>query len=243
MIALSHPFDAVIFDMDGTLLDTEAAFRTIVFEVCTEMGFEMTSDVHGRIVGSSHEATAQLLVETFGDNFDYENFDAKCRATMHVMLADNVPVKAGAVELLGALKALDIPLAVATSSRANHAMSHLDRAGVLPFFDTIVTRDDVVHPKPHPEPYLMAAERLGVAPEHCVAFEDSFSGVRAAHAAGMRTVMVPDLVTPSDDVAALCVAVLESLAHAHDHLVAAPRASRHRLQAPLQASEREPSET
>lgn len=96
---------------------------------------------------------------------------------------------------------------------------------MIELFDTIVTRDDVTNPKPHPEPYLTAAARLGVDPAHCVAFEDSVSGVRAAHAAGMRTVMVPDLVHPSDEVAALCVAVLETLAHAHDHLVSAPRAA------------------
>jgi beta-phosphoglucomutase-like phosphatase (HAD superfamily) len=140
-------------------------------------------------------------------------------------MADAVPVKSGAVELVTALRELDVPLAVATSSRSHHALSHLKAAGVIDFFDTIVTRDDVVNPKPHPEPYLTAAGRLRVDPVHCVAFEDSVSGVRAAHAAGMRTVMVPDLIHPSEDIAALCVAVLESLAHAHEHLVSAPRSA------------------
>jgi beta-phosphoglucomutase-like phosphatase (HAD superfamily) len=78
-----------------------------------------------------------------------------------------------------------------------------------------VTRDDVVHPKPHPEPYLTAASRLGVEPERCLALEDSFSGVRAAHAAGMQTVMVPDLVVPTDEIHALGISVMESLVHVH----------------------------
>lgn len=236
MSPLAQPFDAVIFDMDGTLLDTEAVFKAIVYEVCGEMGYPMTDLIHGRMVGSSHEATAALLIETFGAEFAYEVFDQKCRTSMHAHLASAgaIPVKQGAAELLVALRELDVPLAVATSSRANHALNHLEAAGLIGHFDTIVTRDDVTNPKPHPEPYLTAAQRLKVEPVHCVAFEDSIAGVRAAHAAGMRTVMVPDLITPSSDIAALCVAVLETLAHAHEHLVSAPRTA-NSLQKHLQA--------
>ena len=80
-------------------------------------------------------------------------------------------------------------------------------------FDTVVTRDDVVNPKPHPEPYLTAAARLGVDPLVCLALEDSHSGVRAAHAAGMQTIMVPDLVHPSEEIRALGIAIMESLDH------------------------------
>src|SRR5690606_17771151 len=102
----------------------------------------------------------------------------------------------------------------ATSSRKPHATEHLGRAGIIKRFGAIVTREDVTHPKPHPEPYLTAASRLKVAPRRCLAFEDSHAGVRAAHAAGMQTVMVPDLVRPTDEIAELCVAVLDSLNHA-----------------------------
>lgn len=213
---LSRRFEAAVFVMDGTLLDTETVFRSIVFEVCTTLGFEMTDTVHRAIVGSSHEATEKLLVETYGPGFPYPLFDEMCRSHMHRRVSDApIPLKPGAGELVAALKAHGLPIAVATSSRRAHAQAHLEGAGIWGHFDTIVTRDDVVHPKPHPEPYLTAARRLGQAPENCLAFEDSLSGVRAAHAAGMRTIMVPDLVQPTSDVQALCHAVIDSLEHAH----------------------------
>lgn len=221
-----RPFSAVVFDLDGTLLDTELVFKEIVYGVCERLGFEMTPDIHLSMVGSSNEVSSRLLAEAYGVSFPFAMFDQHCRAQMHERMAEMVPVKTGVHELLDELAARRIPAAIATSSGANHALKHLGTAGLLDRFVTIVTRDDVVDPKPHPEPYLTAAARLGINPVDCLAVEDSRAGVQAAHAAGMQTVMVPDLVGPTDEIVQLCAAVLDSLHHLREAaFMPAPTAS------------------
>jgi beta-phosphoglucomutase-like phosphatase (HAD superfamily) len=112
---------------------------------------------------------------------------------------------------LDALRAAECPMAIVTSSSLRTANAHLELAGIRHRFETLLTRDDVARGKPNPDLYLLAASRFGLKPEACVAVEDSNHGVAAAHAAGAITIMVPDMVTPTDESRARCAAVVPDL--------------------------------
>jgi len=203
--------DAVIFDMDGVLIDTEKLYRQASFEAAEALGFVMTDEIHRQTVGLPGDVAERLVAERLGPDFPYVEFDARWRTHLQNTLAGGVPHKPGAADLLIGLVESRMPIAVATSTDRDAAHRHLEKAGLRHHFEVIVTRDDVINAKPAPDPYLLAAERLGVPPRRCLAIEDSHNGVRAAHAAGMQTVMVPDLLPPTPEIEALCVAVLAEL--------------------------------
>lgn len=205
------PLQAVVFDMDGLLLDTETMFREVARAVCSELGFEMLDDIHLSMIGLPAERGEAVLRERFGTSFPLDRYRTGCRTLFRDRCRVEVPVKSGAQDILERLETLGIPTAVATSTARAPALDHLRRAGLLGLFRTVVTRDDVSRGKPDPDPFLLAASRLGVDPRHCLALEDSHNGIRAAHAAGMHVVMVPDLLPPTDEIAGLCAAVMPDL--------------------------------
>ena len=129
-----------------------------------------------------------------------------------------VALKTGVIEMLDHLDAVGAPRAVATSSRMRSVETHLGHAGLLGRFDAFITAESVTHGKPHPEPYLKAAAALGMDPRDCIALEDSHNGVRAAAAAGMMTIMVPDMLEPNDEMRGLCVRIAQDLHEVRDLL-------------------------
>lgn len=186
-------FDAVFFDLDGTLIDTETIALASGLAAFAAVGQDVTPAFMHGLVGKA-EPQADAIIRAAFPALDFAAFALAWREGFHRGLDDDVPLKPFAVELL---TMLTLPKALVTSTGRDGAHFKLGRAGLSHHFQTVVTFHDVTAPKPEPEPYLLAAERLGVDPARCVVFEDSDIGAEAAHRAGCIVVQVPD-VMPTD---------------------------------------------
>lgn len=208
---LRGPVEAVIFDMDGLLIDSEAIYLQGMMGAARALGREMSVEFCHSMVGVPGDECNVMIEGLYGEGFDIKEFRVHLSAHVRQAMAERVPIKPGVIELLDFLVERDLPRAVASSARRATIEHHLGRAGLLPRFTTYAGRDDVVKAKPAPDIYLEAARRLGVRPERCVAFEDSSIGLTAAHAAGMMAFIVPDILPPTPEAEAKCVAVLPDL--------------------------------
>ena len=208
---LPRPVRGVVFDMDGLLVDTETVFRDAMIEVSRRHGHDLPPEVFLRMVGLPREGSRLVAMSHFGNDFDYEPWIGEVSDAAHARLQVGVTVKTGVLELLDHLEVANIPRAVATSSGHATVELQLGRNGLLPRFQTVVAAGDYARGKPAPDPFLEAARRLGVEASTCLALEDSHNGVRAAHAAGMMTVMVPDLLEATAEMHDLCITIAQSL--------------------------------
>ncbi len=202
---------AVVFDMDGLLFDTEALYLDAAMAAAVDHGIEMPVELYLGTIGLTGDAARELVCGHFGPEFDFFAYWKTADAKFGLLAETGLRLKPGALELLDILVGRGLPRAIATSSSPRKVQHHLDAHGLHGRFDAIVARGDYARGKPAPDPFLKAAERLGVAPETCVALEDSHNGVRAASAAGMMTIMVPDLLEPTDEIRGRCVHVAPDL--------------------------------
>ncbi len=221
-MTLPHRPGAVIFDMDGLLFDTEALWQEALLSAAAEAGHEIPDEVFNKSIGVRRSQCRGLFLSHFGEDFRFEDFHADWRRHFWLIAENRLALKPGVTELLEILDQFRLPRAIATSSSRTTVERHLTSHSLSDRFDQIVCRGDCENGKPAPDPFLKAAERLGVAPGVCLALEDSHIGVRSAAAAGMMTVMVPDLLAPTDEIRALCVLVARDLHQVRDLILASP---------------------
>lgn len=203
---------AVILDMDGLMLDTEPISLGAWRAAAADLGYDLDPSTYDRMIGLGHAAALDLLSREFGDACPVDDLAAAARLRYEVALAEGgVPHKAGLKPFLQFLDERRLAKAVATSTETALATRKLRQAGVLDYFEVVVGGDQVSRGKPEPDIFLLAAERLGSLPGDCLVLEDSDPGLRAAAAAGMRVILVPDRTEPAADTRSLAYAVAGSL--------------------------------
>lgn len=204
-------YEAVIFDMDGLMFDTEPIWASCWPKTAIEFGVECKEGLADAMRGTNGAEAVSIIHEWYGDEVDPQAFVDRFYEIAHEALAHGAEKKPGLDRLLEYLKTEGIPMAVASSSSREMIKANLIRGGILPYFDSIVSGIEVEHAKPYPDVFLKAADELGVPPQKSLVLEDSYNGVRAGFAGGFRTVMVPDLSEPTEEMERLATAIVLNL--------------------------------
>jgi HAD superfamily hydrolase (TIGR01509 family) len=203
---------ALIFDMDGLMLDSEPLYQEAWQSAARELGYELGADLYMSLVGRSSAEADLVFVEVFGPGFPVTSFNERWdRRWRELLQRRGVTLQPGLLPLLDWVMAGQIPTAVGTSSNATEAELCLSLAGIRDRFSTLVTVDQVAAGKPAPDIFLTAAQKLDVEPTQCLVLEDSNAGVQAAQAAGMSVIMVPDLQAPTEQSQAIALHIMPSL--------------------------------
>jgi HAD superfamily hydrolase (TIGR01509 family) len=210
--------------MDGLMLDTERLATPAWQDAKYAVGVDFDMSLLDAMIGRNYQDCRAMIVERHGEDFPTDRLmDAWHVAYDAIVERDGVALKHGLLDLLDWLEQQGIPKAVATSTRRDRALTKLANATLASRFTAIVGGDEITRGKPAPDIFLLAAERLGARPSSCLVLEDSEPGVRAALAAGMTPIMVPDQLAPSPELLATATLVMPSLAHVHAHLRALQR--------------------
>ncbi|MBU0723468.1 MAG: HAD family phosphatase [Alphaproteobacteria bacterium] len=217
-MTLPHMPAAVIFDMDGLIFDTEALYQEAFLAAATTGGHDLPAAILQRAIGVTWAQSRIFLLEQMGPDFPMDQYFAQMVAHFDLLVATQLRLKPGVVELLDFLDELAVPRCIATSSAHSTVQSHLSAHGLVDRFHAVIGHGDYAASKPSPDPFLTAAKRLCVEPALCLALEDSYNGVRSASAAGMMTFMVPDLLSPTPEIESLCTGVVSDL-HAVRRLI------------------------
>ena len=211
----------VIFDMDGLMFDTERLWDTLWEPACAELGVPLPDDMPRFLAGGRGLAgdNLQRHIAEFIPDADPKKVLQTIWRLVDDRFAEGVPCKPGLKELLSTLEDLGIPRIVASSSPRNMIEMNLQTSGTVRYFHDVVSGTEVAHSKPAPDTFLLAAQKLRLDPKDCLVLEDSFNGIRAGRAAGCVTVMVPDLMQPTEEITRLYDRKCDDLLQVRDLLI------------------------
>lgn len=209
----------VIFDMDGVLFDTERAYVEVYEEVAAEWKLGDVREAVLGCIGLNANDARQFFIGCVGKEFPYDEFVHEAISRYKAREEkEGLPMKAGVKELLSYLKEENCRIGLASSTRREKVFAYIDRAGIVDYFQIVVGGDMVEHSKPEPDIYLIACKELGSKPEETYAIEDSHNGIRAAFAAGMKAIMVPDMIQPNEEIKKMACHICLDLLEAKDYL-------------------------
>lgn len=209
----------VVFDMDGVIFDTEKLCLSCWVREAGKKGIPNMENVFKMCIGTTNVRTEEIMYENYGHDFLYAEFRKDTSVMYHEWIDENgMPLKPGVVEILDFLRDNGYRIGLASSTRRPVVVDELKKAGIYEYFDVIVGGDQLTKSKPEPDIYLMACEMLGCSPCEAYAVEDSFNGIRSAYSAGMKTIMVPDLIAPDEEMHKKASVICDSLDEARKWL-------------------------
>lgn len=211
---------AIIFDMDGVLIDSERLIRDAFLKTSLELGFEVADQIYLRMVGRNYRDCRQIMLDNVHPNFPWEEIFPRVKGIVVDFTASTGwPLRPGVVESLRLVREREMPMVVATSTSRVDAHARLVSAKIRDFFEEVSGGDEVERGKPSPDLFQLAARRLGIAPQNCVVIEDSEYGIQAAVEAGIPSILVPDLKSPSAETSAKTLGVYSNISEAVRHVL------------------------
>jgi beta-phosphoglucomutase len=219
MESIMEKIEAVIFDMDGTLFDTERLSFGFYKKALKKYGYVMNKEIYISLMGRKRKDSSKILIEKYGEDLPIEKiYEEKDKEMLKYIHENGVPVKIGVYELLEFLVKRGYKVALATSTYREKAVDLLERAGIRDKFRAIICGDDVMNSKPAPDIFLKAAEKLETDPKRCIVLEDSPVGIEAAYNGGIMAINIPDLKEPDEEVERFSYKIFDSLLEVRDYL-------------------------